>query len=96
MYRSAKPSPRYVERRATERKPTALLAFVQHADGSKSACQVKNISDDGAMLEFLGAQAVVLAPTFDLVLTGAEMRYAVALVWRKERSAGVRFCLEAA
>ena len=96
MYRSAKPSPRYVEQRATERKPTALLAFVQHHDGSRSPCQVKNISDDGAMLEFLGAQAVVLAPTFDLVLTGAEMRYAVALVWRKERSAGVRFSLETA
>ena len=91
MYRTAKPSQNYVERRATERKPTAPLAFVQHPDGSRSACQVKNISDDGAMLEFLGAQAVVLAPTFDLVLTGAEMRYAVTLVWREGQSAGVRF-----
>lgn len=96
MYRTAKPSLSYVERRKTERKPTALLAFVQHPDGSRSTCQVKNISDDGAMLEFQGAQTVMLAPTFDLVLASAETRYAVVLVWRMGQSAGVRFCLETA
>ena len=54
-----------------------------------------NISDRGAMLEFLGSQAVLLEDVFDLVLASAEMRYAVQLVWRKERTVGVLFCGEA-
>lgn len=87
--------PAFVERRATERKPTALLAFAQHRDGSRYPCQVKNISDRGAMLEFLGSQVVQLEDAFDLVLASAEMRYAVQLIWRKERTVGVVFCLDA-
>ncbi|KAA0121703.1 PilZ domain-containing protein [Methylobacterium sp. P1-11] len=88
-------TPAFVERRATERKPTALLAFAQHRDGSRYPCQVKNISDRGAMLEFLGSQVVQLEDAFDLVLASAEMRYAVQLIWRKERTVGVLFCLDA-
>jgi hypothetical protein len=88
-------TPAFVERRAAERKPTALLAFAQHRDGSRYPCQVKNISDRGAMLEFLGSQVVQLEDAFDLVLASAEMRYAVQLIWRKERTVGVVFCLDA-
>ncbi|WCS25186.1 PilZ domain-containing protein [Methylobacterium sp. NMS14P] len=95
MSRNASPPAAFVERRATERKSTALLAFAQHRDGARYPCQVKNISDRGAMLEFLGSQAVLLEDVFDLVLASAEMRYAVQLVWRKERTVGVLFCGDA-
>ena len=39
--------------------------------------------------------AVLLEDVFDLVLASAEMRYAVQLVWRKERTVGVLFCGDA-
>ncbi|ACB27566.1 hypothetical protein ABID82_003185 [Methylobacterium sp. PvP062] len=95
MSRNASPAAAFVERRASDRKPTALLAFAQNRDGARFPCQVKNISDRGAMLEFLGSQAVLLEDVFDLVLASAEMRYAVQLVWRKERTVGVLFCGDA-
>ena len=60
MSRNASPAAAFVERRASDRKPTALLAFAQNRDGARFPCQVKNISDRGAMLEFLGSQAVLL------------------------------------
>ena len=47
------------------------------------------------MLEFLGPHAVLLENAFDLVLANADVRYSVTLIWRKERTAGVEFCLEA-
>jgi len=93
--RNTSPSIAIVERRATERKPTALLAFAQHRDGTRYPCQVKNISDRGAMLEFLGSQVVRLENVFELVLNNADMRYAVKLIWRKERTVGVLFCVDA-
>ena len=80
------------ERRTAERRPTALLAFAQHPDGCRFPCQVKNLSDNGAMLEFLGSHTVRLENAFDLILANAETRYSVKLVWRKERTAGVVFC----
>ena len=83
------------ERRATERKPTALLAFAEHPNGRRFPCQVKNISDRGAMLEFSGAHTELLESAFDLVLANAETRYSVRLVWRKERTVGVVFCPDA-
>lgn len=95
MSRIASTPAAVAERRATERRPTALLAFAQQRDGARYPCQVMNISDRGAMLEFLGSQAVLLEDVFDLVLASAEMRYAVQLVWRKERTVGVLFCGEA-
>jgi inactivated superfamily I helicase len=84
----------FVEARATERKPTALLAFAHHPNGCRFPCQVKNISDRGAMLEFLGSHAVRLESAFDLVLANAETRYSVKLVWQKARTAGGVFCSE--
>ncbi|SDN14277.1 PilZ domain-containing protein [Methylobacterium phyllostachyos] len=94
MSRNAKLSSRSVERRGTTRQPTALLAFALHPDGTRFPCQVRNISDRGAMLEFLGSHAPVVENAFDLVLTDAKVRYAVKVVWRKEKTAGVLFCLE--
>ncbi|WP_457107606.1 PilZ domain-containing protein [Methylobacterium sp. P5_C11] len=95
MSRNTSPSIAIVERRAMERKPTALMAFAQHRDGTRYPCQVKNISDRGAMLEFLGSQVVRLENVFELVLNNADMRYAVKLIWRKERTVGVLFCVDA-
>ncbi|MCJ2052456.1 PilZ domain-containing protein [Methylobacterium sp. J-070] len=95
MSHSGRHSGAIVERRAAERKPTALLAFAQHPNGTRFPCQVKNISDRGAMLEFLGSHALMLETVFDLVLANPEMRYAVKLVWLKDRTAGVVFCSQA-
>jgi hypothetical protein len=95
MSRNARTAKELVERRAAARRPTALLAFAQQRGGPRFACQVKNISDNGAMLEFLGPHAVLLENAFDLVLANADVRYSVTLIWRKERTAGVEFCLEA-
>jgi hypothetical protein len=92
--RNARPPIAFAERRTSERHATAMLAFAQHRDGSRFPCQVKNISDRGAMLEFVGSQVVRLENAFDLVLANAEMRYAVKLIWRKERTVGVLFCLD--
>jgi hypothetical protein len=96
MSQSSRPIGTFVERRTSERKPTALLAFAQHANGWRFPCQVKNISDRGAMLEFFGTQTALLEDAFDLVLANAETRYAVKLIWRKERTVGVVFCPEPA
>ncbi|MHB2205636.1 PilZ domain-containing protein [Methylobacterium sp. CM6257] len=95
MSRNARPTVGFVERRAAERKVTAMLAYAQHPDGSRFPCQVKNISDRGAMLEFLGSHVVMLEDAFDLVLANSDVRYSVELIWRKERTAGVLFCLAA-
>ncbi|MCJ2137037.1 PilZ domain-containing protein [Methylobacterium sp. J-026] len=94
MSRNATPGSGAVERRRTARKPTALLAFALHPDGARFPCQIRNISDRGAMLEFLGSHVTLLENAFELVLTDAKMRYAVKVVWRKERTAGVVFCLD--
>jgi hypothetical protein len=92
MPRTARPPTIFVERRASERKATALLAFAQHPDGSRFPCRIQNLSDGGAMLEFFGPNAAVLETAFDLVLANSDTRYAVTLVWRKDRTAGVLFC----
>ena len=93
MPRTARPPIGFVERRASDRKATALLAFAQHPDGSRFPCRIQNLSDGGAMLEFLGSQVVTLETAFDLVLANTEIRYAVKLIWWKERTAGVLFCV---
>lgn len=94
MSRSATPGIKPVERRRSVRKPTELLAFALHPDGARFPCQVRNLSDRGAMLEFLGSHATMLENAFELVLTDAKVRYAVTVIWRRDRTAGVQFCLE--
>ena len=93
MSRNARPPIGIVDRRASGRQATALLAFAHHPDGSRFPCRVQNLSDGGAMLEFLGSQVVMLETAFDLVLANSDVRYAVKLIWRKERTAGVLFCV---
>lgn len=93
MSRNVRPPIGFVERRGAERQATALMGFAHHPDGSRFPCQVKNISDCGAMLEFLGSHVVKLDSAFELVLANSDVRYAVKLIWRKERTAGVLFCL---
>ena len=93
MPRNARPPIAFVERRASARQATALLAYAQHPDGSRFPCRIQNLSDSGAMLEFFGSHLVVLETAFDLVLVNSDMRYAVKLIWRKERTAGVLFCM---
>ena len=93
MPRTARPPIGFVERRHAERKATALLAFAYHRDGSRFPCRVQNLSDGGAMLEFLGTHVVMLENAFDLVLPNSDTRYAVKLIWRKDRTAGVLFCV---
>ncbi|MCJ2086477.1 PilZ domain-containing protein [Methylobacterium sp. E-005] len=94
MSRNATPQTGFVERRHTARKPTALFAFALSPSGARFPCQVRNISDRGAMLEFTGSHAALVENTFELVLTDSKVRYAVEVVWRKERTAGVLFCLD--
>lgn len=92
MPSSIRPRIASVERRRSERKATSLLAFAEQDDGTRFPCRIENISDDGAMLEFLGSQIVLLSPTFSLTLEEAGLRYTVKLIWRKGRTAGVLFC----
>lgn len=92
MPSSIRPRIASVERRRSERKATSLLAFAEQDNGTRFPCRIENISDDGAMLEFLGSQIVLLSPTFSLTLEEAGLRYTVKLIWRKGRTAGVLFC----
>lgn len=92
MPSSIRPRIASVERRRSERKATSLLAFADQDNGTRFPCRIENISDDGAMLEFLGSQIVLLSPTFFLTLEEAGLRYTVKLIWRKGRTAGVLFC----
>lgn len=81
-----------VERRRSERRATSLLAFAEQENGTRFPCRVDNVSDDGAMLEFLGSHIVLLSPIFCLALEEGGLRYTVKLIWRKGRTAGVLFC----
>lgn len=91
MSSSVKPRVEFVERRSHERAATALLAFAT-ANDQRFSCCIRNVSDTGAMLEFIGSGIVNLPMKFDIVLTNGS-RLAVQLIWRKDRQAGVVFCL---
>jgi hypothetical protein len=92
MSRSVRPRIDCVERRSHERHPTALTAYATASDGQRFACSIRNVSDTGAMLEFSKSCVVSLPSKFDIVLAN-ETRFAVKLIWRKDRQAGVLFCL---
>jgi hypothetical protein len=81
-----------VEPRESERVPTALMAFALGKDGARFPCCIRNVSDTGAMLEFLGSDVVTLPSKFDLVLAN-DARFTAKMVWREGRRAGVLFCL---
>jgi hypothetical protein len=92
MSSSVRPRVDFVERRGHERAATALLAFATAANDQRFPCCIRNVSDTGAMLEFIGPGVVSLPMKFDIVLTNGS-RLSVQLIWRKDREAGVVFCL---
>ena len=92
MPSSIRPRISSVERRGAERRVTSLLAFAEQENGTRFPCRIENISDDGAMLAFLGSQVVLLSPKFDLSLEQGGLRFSVKLIWRKGRTVGVLFC----
>ena len=81
-----------VERREDERTPTALMAFALGKDSARHPCCIRNVSDTGALLEFLGTEVVTLPSRFNLVLAN-DARFTAKVVWREGRRAGVLFCL---
>jgi c-di-GMP-binding flagellar brake protein YcgR len=91
MSRNTRPKIDFIERRASERTSTVLTAYANHPDGSRFPCRIRNISDGGAMLEFLGSHVVKLGTCFTVALEGSDAVYRVKLVWRKERTVGVLF-----
>jgi c-di-GMP-binding flagellar brake protein YcgR len=91
MSHNARPKIDFIERRASDRTSVVLPAYARHPDGARFPCRFRNISDGGAMLEFLGSHVVMLGTCFELVLEGSDVVYRVKLVWRKDRSVGVLF-----
>ena len=69
------------------------MATAVDPNGRKMSCCVKNISDTGVMLEFIGSFKIELHTTFTVTLFGTNSTYKVKLMWRKDRQAGVLFCL---
>ena len=82
-----------VERRLSDRKPSVLMATAVDLNGRKLPCCVKDVSDTGVMLEFIGSFKIELGNKFDVTLSGTNSSYKVKLMWRKERQVGVLFCL---
>ena len=82
-----------VERRLSDRRPSLLMATAVDLNGRKLPCCVKDVSDTGVMLEFIGSFKIELSNTFDVLLSGTNSTYKVKLMWRKERQVGVLFCL---
>ena len=82
-----------VERRLSDRKPSVLMATAVDLNGRKLPCCVKDVSDTGVMLEFIGSFKIELGNIFDVTLSGTNSNYKVKLMWRKERQVGVLFCL---
>ena len=68
------------------------MGFATAAQGERFPCCIRNVSDTGATLEFIGSSVVNLPMKFDIVLTN-NSRLSVQLIWRKDRQAGVLFCL---
>ena len=69
------------------------MATAVDQNGRKLPCCIKNVSDTGVMLEFLGSSKIELGPTFYITLLGTYSTYKVKLMWRNEQEAGVLFCL---
>ena len=69
------------------------MATAVDRNGRKMPCCVKNISDTGVMLEFIGSFKIELDTTFNVTLFGTNSTYKVKLMWRTERQVGVLFCL---
>ena len=91
MTGSVRPRIEIVERRQTERAIVDLMAFAVTKTNDKFACCVRNISDTGAMLEFVGNDIAILPTTFQILISGTEIRLRVKTIWREKRRLGVMF-----
>ena len=67
------------------------MAFAMTKANAKFACCVRNISDTGAMLEFVGNDIAILPTTFEILISGTEIRLRVKTIWREKRRLGVMF-----
>ncbi len=68
----------------------AKQAGTVHVNGRADlSCTVRNVSNSGALLNFLNP--VILPRAFDLKFDGNEQR--VTVVWQSGRLAGVRFAM---
>lgn len=56
-------------------------------NGDSSECSVRNLSDEGAQLQFCGP----CPSTFDLIIDGDNSRRSCAVIWRKGNRVGVQF-----
>lgn len=79
-----------LERRRTERKPTADTGRVAFGRGPHIECMVRNISPGGARLVF-PTKRTRLPKQFVLAIDGEWNRRACQLVWRSGFRVGVRF-----
>jgi len=78
------------ERRKQFRHRTYLGALVSL--GSKLGCMdclVRNLSDDGAMIEF--DERRVLPQRFELKIRNGQERFRGVVIWRENQRAGVLF-----
>ena len=90
---AARPRVEIIVRGQQVREQTSLMAVATDADGRQVPCRVRDISDSGVMLEFDEASEVTLGSKFEICVLSTRSRFNVKLVWRKDRQAGVLFCL---
>jgi hypothetical protein len=77
------------ERRSAPRRRTLLTATMRFECGTKSHdCQVRNLSDGGARLEF--PMPSMLPQAFDLDVPYLDQRFRAEIAWRSDQALGVR------
>lgn len=77
------------ERRSAPRRRTLLTATMRFESGAKSHdCQVRNLSDGGARLEF--PSPALLPQAFDLEVPYLDQRFRAEIAWRNDHELGVR------
>jgi hypothetical protein len=72
------------------RQATFRNGAVLYGDGKRLAVVIKDLSDEGARIEFF--QRIELPDTVILSEPTARLRRRAIVVWRKEGVAGLRFC----
>ena len=77
-----------LERRARERQPADLAGSVM-SGGYLFPCRIRDISLDGAQLEF--EHPIFVDTTMRLSVENHDIDTEIAVVWRRGSSVGVRF-----
>jgi PilZ domain len=75
------------DRRIAARKKILKPARTYWPNGDSSACTVYNLSDTGAKLELDGP----VPQNFELVIDGEDVSRTCVVVWRREKTVGIRF-----